>query len=283
MADIKPNKSGFIEADGFKIYYEYFGEGKKETFCLMNGVAMFTKSWYNFLPMIYPEYDVILYDFLGQGQSSSPDEPYSIERFCDYLTMIMQEVNVDKIHLMGISYGALVAADFARMHQDKLLTLTLSGGLLTHSENFDYGIEVGKYILNEGRLDIWGKSLYSAIFSDGFMKNFRHMFDEMQKRFMDRYKDRVHSLIRLLDTQLDFINNVEENRKAYENIKTPTLILTGEKDVALPVWIQKHMKEILPNSKMIIVEDCGHVVYIEKAQFFFENMKKLAAAKSVDY
>ncbi len=283
MAEIKPNKVGYIYVDDFKIYYEYFGEGNKETFCLMNGIAMFTRSWYNFLPLIHPEYDVILYDFPGQGNSSSDDVPYDIEQFCRYLTIIMDELKVEKIHLMGISFGALVAADFARLYQDKLHTLTLSGGFLTFSENFIYSAEVGKYILEQDRLDIWGKLIYSLIFSDGFMKNFMNMFDSMQERFIDRYKDRKQAITRLLQTELDYTNNLEKNLQDYKDIKTPVLILVGDQDRATPLWQQKEMGDILPNSRLEVVENCGHVVYIEKSEMFFEMMKKLAAAKSTDF
>ncbi len=283
MADIQPTKTGYIEKNGFKIYYEYFGEGKKETFCFMNGVAMFTRSWYNFVPLIYPEYDIILYDFPGQGNSTSDDVPYDIQEFCEYLVLIMQELEIEKVHLMGISYGCFVALDFARLYQDKLHTLSISGGFLTKSENFIYGAEVGKYILEQDRLDIWGKLIYSLIFSDEFMKNFKGMFDEMQKRFIDRYKDRKHALIRLLDTEIDYVNNLEKNMQGYKNIKTPVLILVGDKDRTTPVWLQKPMAEILPNSRFELVDDCGHVVYIEKAPMFFDMMKKLAANKSTDF
>ena len=53
---------------------------------LLNGLAMSTKAWYGFLPLLIAEYDVLLYDYLGQGKSSKPDEPYSITRIAQYLT-----------------------------------------------------------------------------------------------------------------------------------------------------------------------------------------------------
>ena len=88
MAELVPDQSGFIEADGQRIHWERFGTGDRETICLLNGLAMHTKAWYGFVPMLTDEFDVLLWDYLGQGESSSEDVPYEIPRLCDYLTMI---------------------------------------------------------------------------------------------------------------------------------------------------------------------------------------------------
>ncbi|MEJ2580327.1 MAG: hypothetical protein P8127_01615, partial [Acidobacteriota bacterium] len=63
--EITPDRSGHLEVDGQRIWWEYHGKGDREAVCLLNGLAMHTKAWYGFLPMLVDEYDVILYDFLG--------------------------------------------------------------------------------------------------------------------------------------------------------------------------------------------------------------------------
>ena len=83
MADLAPDQSGFVEADGQRIYWERFGTGARETICLLNGLAMHTKAWYGFVPMLADEFDVLLWDYLGQGESSSEDVPCEIPRLCD--------------------------------------------------------------------------------------------------------------------------------------------------------------------------------------------------------
>jgi pimeloyl-ACP methyl ester carboxylesterase len=66
-----PTRQGAIDADGHAIHYEYFGAGGREAVCLLNGLAMHTKAWYSFLPLLQPEFDVLLYDYPGQGESSA--------------------------------------------------------------------------------------------------------------------------------------------------------------------------------------------------------------------
>jgi len=97
-----PTREDFIEAEGHRIHWEYFGDGSREAVCLLNGLAMHTKAWYPFLNLLQPEFDVLLYDYLGQGESSAPDEPYSIARIASYLTIIMDTLRIERIHSMGI-------------------------------------------------------------------------------------------------------------------------------------------------------------------------------------
>ena len=94
MTEIVPDKSGHLSFGRHKIYWEYHGTGEREAVCLLNGLAMHTPAWYWCLPELTDEFDVILYDYLGQGQSSCPDEPYSIPDFCHYLTGI---INVNSV------------------------------------------------------------------------------------------------------------------------------------------------------------------------------------------
>ena len=73
----RPRESGFLADGAHRIWWELHGTGDQEVVCLLNGLAMHTKAWYPFLDD-RPGYDVLLYDYLGQGASSSPDEPIEI-------------------------------------------------------------------------------------------------------------------------------------------------------------------------------------------------------------
>ncbi|THB66038.1 MAG: alpha/beta hydrolase, partial [Spirochaetaceae bacterium] len=216
MSELSPTKEGYIHPDGLNVFYEYFGNGDKEALVLLNGVAMFTKSWYNYLPMVYPEYDVLLFDYLGQGNSSSDDIPYKVEDFANFLLMIMDELGIKKIHVMGISFGAIVGAEFARTHQDRIHTLTLSGGLITREETFIYGAELGLKILADGHYGIWSDSIYSQIFGEEFMKKMRPLFDTMKEKLLERYADRMHALYRLVESQFIYFKDEKESEDRLE-------------------------------------------------------------------
>ncbi len=286
MSDIVPDRSGHLDVDGQKVWWEYHGDGSREAVCLLNGLAMHTKAWYGFLPMLTDSYDVILFDFLGQGQSSQEDVPYFIPEFARYLTLIMDEVGVEKVHLMGISYGGFIALDFARMYQERLYTMTLSGILLSHETLFQMyqDISLRFYTGSEEAFELYTHYMYEKIFGEDFAATIPpENLAAMRQRFYDRYIDNRHCLIRLTEAQNPFFGELDDNLPQYRAIETPTLMIVGEQDRAIPLWQQRKIYELLPNTRWEEVPGCGHVVYLEKPKEFFGMIRDFMAAKSLDF
>jgi pimeloyl-ACP methyl ester carboxylesterase len=286
MKRVAPDTTGFVKAEGGTrhVYWEYFGQGEREVVVLLNGLAMLTRSWYRNVPSIYPEFDVLLYDYFGQGQSSQEDEPYLIPKFCDYLVQIMDELGIERIHPIGVSYGGFIAADLGRLHQDRLHTLTLSGIILTRETLFQMyqDLSLMFYRKPEPAFEIYTHYMYEKIFGEKFAQMVCGKSSERtRQKFYDRYHDRKHCLIRLTEAQVPFFENIDGNPDAYCNIMTPTLILTGEQDRALPPWQQEKLLRILPNSRQVMVPESGHLTYLERPDLFWPTVKAFLRAKSV--
>jgi 3-oxoadipate enol-lactonase len=282
----QPTRSGFIHPDGHDVWYEYFGDGTREAVALLNGLAMSTRAWYGFLPLLLDDYDVLLYDYLGQGESSKPDAPYSITRIAQYLTAIMDELAVEKIHSMGISYGGFIALEHARQFHRRLHTLTLSGIILSREELFEQyeAISLRFYRESPERFDLYTEYMYEKIFGEPFVRRVtRAGLEPMRQRFVERYRDDVHCLIRLTEAQEEYFGSLDDRMPEYRAVTTPVLIMPGEQDRAIPLWAQKKMLEVFPNSRWELIPEAGHVVYLERPEVFFPTLKAFMRAKSVDF
>lgn len=286
MPDIAPDTSGHLEHGPHRIWWEYFGDGDREAVVLLNGLAMHTKAWYGFLPMLTDSHDVILYDFLGQGESSQEDVPYFIDELARTLALIMDEVGVDKVHPMGISYGGFIALEFARLYPERLHTLILSGILASREKLFQMyqDISLRFYRGTKSEFELYTHYMYEKIFSERFVSNIPdEQLAVMRQRFYDRYVDHRYCLIRLTEAQDPFFENIEERVEGYRKVTAPTLILAGAHDRAIPLWQQEKLADIFPNSRYELVPESGHVVYIERPDVFFPALKAFMAAKSVDF
>ncbi len=283
-----PSKSGIlnVENDTRQIYWEYFGDGEKEVVVFLNGLAMLTKSWYRTIQFMHPDYDILLYDYFGQGNSSQEDEPYYINRFADYLIEVMDTAGVEKIHPIGVSYGGFIAAELGRLHQDRLHTLTLSGILLTRETLFQMyqDISLRFYHSTDEVFDIYTQFLYEKTFGENIAtKIYGEAMERGRFKFYDRYKDKKHCLMRLTEAQNPFFDNIDNDPDAYRNVMTPTLILTGEQDRAIPPWQQAKMVEILPNSRQIMLPECGHMTFMERPDIVWPTLRKFFVEKSTDF
>jgi pimeloyl-ACP methyl ester carboxylesterase len=284
--EITPLRQGHLHVSDQQIWWEYHGTGERPAVALLNGLAMHTKAWYGFLPLLSDQYDVILYDYQGQGQSSKDNIPYFIPDFARHLAMILDENKVSKIHVMGISYGGFIGIEFARLFQERLHTLCLSGILASHEKLFSMyqAISLRFYRGTRDEFELYTHYMYEKIFGEAFVAK---LSDEdlgaMRQRFFERYVDHRHCLIRLTEAQNPFFGSLDENLPGYRAIETPTIMIAGSQDRAIPLWQQKKICELLPNSRWIEIEGSGHVVYLERPDVFFPILRNFMAARSIDF
>jgi len=279
MAVAEPRESGFLTDPGNperKIWWELHGTGEQEVVCLLNGLAMHTKAWYPFLAEL-AGYDVLLYDYIGQGASSSPDEPVEIPELARHLAALLDEVGADRAHVLGVSYGGFVALDFARLFPERLATLTLSGILLSHERTFELyqAMSLRFYAGGREHFPLYTHYLYEKIFGERFLAATPpETLEEMRRRFEERYLDRIHSLVRLTEAQNPFFAGLEGRIDEYRAVAAPVLILAGAQDRAIPPWAQEKLATIFPNSRYETVPESGHVVYLERRDLFFPRLRR---------
>jgi 3-oxoadipate enol-lactonase len=286
MAETQPDASGHLERGPHRIWWERFGTGDREAVVLLNGLAMHTRAWYPFLADLRPRYDVLLYDYLGQGQSSAPDEPYSIPGLAGDLAAILDHLAIERANVMGISYGGFIGLDFARLHQDRLHTLTLSGILLGHERQFEMYQDMSLRFYRGGpeAFELYTRYLYEKIFGEPFLRQTPPAtLEAMRQRFHERYRDRVYCLVRLTEAQDPFFAGLEANLPGYRAIRTPTLLLAGSQDRAIPLWQQRQICDVLPDSRFEVLEGAGHVVYLEQRARFFAILDAFLGARSTAF
>ena len=283
MSDLQPTHERIlIAADGQRIHWEYFGDGSREAVCLFNGLAMHTKAWYPFLPKIVGEFDVLLYDYPGQGDSSDATGPITIPGMAGYLGAVLEELGLGRVHAMGISYGGFVAAEFSRLYRDRLHTLTLSGILLSNEKLFEMYEDLSLRFYRGGPdiFELYTHYMYEKIFGEAFVRAFADKLDAMRQRFVDRYQNRVEALIKLTQAQDPFFAALEGNMDGYRAVTAPTLIMPGAEDRVMLLPVQQKMCDIFPNTRWPPIAGSGHVVYLERPDVFWPALLAFLRAKS---
>lgn len=271
-----PRESGYLLDGDHRVWWELHGTGEREVVCLLNGLAMHTKAWYPFLDEL-AAYDVLLFDYLGQGVSSSPDEPVTIPRLAGHLDRILGEIGAEQVHTVGVSYGGFVALDFGRLFPDRLATQTLSGILLSRERTFELyqAMSLRFYAGGPELFPLYTYYLYEKIFGEPFLTAVDPAdLEAMRSRFEQRYAGRIHSLVRLTEAQNPFFAGLEERLGDYRAVTAPTLVLAGAQDRAIPLWAQRKLVEVFPRSRYEEIPGAGHVVYLERRDLFFPRLRR---------
>ena len=278
-----PDRAELLQADEHTLYWELFGDGRREIVCLLNGLAMHTAAWHGFLPRLRPDYDVLLWDYPGQGQSSTADVPYHLDHIASYLVRILDRIGAARVHLVGISYGGFVALEFARQFQHRLLTLNISGILLSRETLFDMyeQLSLRFYAGGPEAFELYTHYMYEKIFGETFVTSVGERLETMRQNFFERYKARTAALVRLTRAQDPFFAALDSRMGEYRAIATPTLVLAAEEDRVIAPKVQRKIASVLPNSRFELIPDAGHVAYLERPDLFFGKLRELFAAKAV--
>lgn len=105
------------------VFYERAGAGPAVV--LVPGLGGDHFLWRHQIPHLAGRFDVIAPDTRGAGQSSAPDEPYTIALFADDLAGLLDTLGIARAHVVGASMGGFIAQEFALRHPGRLDRLVL--------------------------------------------------------------------------------------------------------------------------------------------------------------
>jgi pimeloyl-ACP methyl ester carboxylesterase len=159
--------------------------------------------------------------------------------------------------------------------------LTLSGILLSHETLFEMyeALSLRFYRGGAPAFELYTHYMYEKIFGEAFVATTgREKLESMRQRFHERYSNRVHSLVRLTEAQDPFFAALDANMSGYHAITTPTLVMPGADDRAIPIAAQRKMCNALPNARWSPVAGSGHVVYLEQPDVFWPALRAFIAS-----
>ncbi|KAF5423288.1 MAG: Pimeloyl-ACP methyl ester carboxylesterase [Candidatus Methanocomedens sp.] len=237
-----------IKVNDIELFYEVHGEG--EPIIFSHGWMCDCSVWNSQIEFFSKKYKVIAYDQRGHGKSDKPKADYSIETLSNDLYSLIQELNLEKVILVGHSMGGMTAITFALNHPDKVSKLVLVG--TSAKMNFS------------GYIQIW---IMMHIFSyESFARGMIDLLYDPSEQVKKEAFDRAMNTPKFVtyDCATEFMKNYDI-RDRISKIKVPTLIVVGEKDKATPVKMSRYLNREIKDSKLKIIPDSKHMVIIDKA------------------
>jgi pimeloyl-ACP methyl ester carboxylesterase len=265
--------SQFIDIEGMQVHYR--DEGTGLPIVLIHGTGASLHTYDAWTKQLSKNYRVIRLDLPAFGLTGpNKNAEYSIERYTQFLSQFLEKIKVDKFHLAGNSLGGNIAWNYAAEYPEKVLKLILidASGLPTFIPQPAIFKMAKTPILNSLFLYITPKFI--------IRKNIEQVYADKLK-VTDALVTRYHKMSLRTGNRKAFIDraktdfNLAEkvNLVKLKSVKTPTLLIWGAKDTWIPLGNGKRMDSMLPNSKLVILENSGHVPMEENPKESLEFLK----------
>ena len=256
-----------FQIDKQNVFASDAGKGidkSKETIVLLHGSGLSHIVWSlteQYLSNI--NYNVLAIDLPGHGNSDGKCLK-SIEEISDWLEKVFNKLDISKITIIGHSQGCLEALEYCYKYSKRIKTLIFIGG--------SYRMPVNQDLINLAKDG--DDQAVSLMTKWGYENSKKFIGGNPVEKIINSPRD----IREILAVDLIACNNYKNGSEALKSINCPTLFIFGELDKMLNLEKGKKFAELIPNSKIHIIKNCGHMIMFEKAfemrEKIFEFLKK---------
>ncbi|GGG96521.1 hydrolase [Polaribacter pacificus] len=251
--------SKFLEIDGMQVHYR--DEGKGIPILLIHGTASSLHTWDDWTKELAQNYRVIRLDLPAFGLTgANKNGDYSIKNYVQFLDQFTSKIKLDDFHLGGSSLGGNIAWEYAAKYPQKIKKLVLvdASGLPTNNPQ--------PWIFKLAKTPVLSTVFLYLTPRMVIKDNIKQVYDDDVKitdQLVTRYHDmalRAGNRQAFIDrAKIDFKFDESKYSEKLKSIKAPTLLIWGENDTWIPLDNGRRMDSLLPNSKLVVLKNSGHV------------------------
>lgn len=251
-----------VIANGFKLNYVDTG-GDGTPVLLVHGFPLNLEMWRPQIDALGQRWRLIVPDLKGAGGSEGPDDPaeYTMDSYADELRALLDELDVDKVVLTGLSMGGYVVFAFLRKYPERVAALVLADtraeadppeGIEKRTKQQDQVRAEG----TAGLIDALSGALLgekTRTSNPNVVETARAVMDNPPRSFIG---------------ELEAMKGRPDSTPDLTTISVPTLIIVGEEDGVTPPDASRKMHEHIAGSQLVVIPDVGHLSNLESPEAF---------------
>lgn len=249
-----------VEINGLNISYEIEGPEDAQVIVFSHCLAANKKLWQYQVSEFKDRFRVLTYDILGHGDSSAPEEAYSMYGLAEEIKLLLDRLGVEKCHFVGISLGGMIAQTFAVNYPQRLHSLLPCDTVCAvppeaapvWEERIQTAETQGMEPLVEATLQRW--------LTEKFRED-NPAVNEQIKKMVENTP--VSGFVGCCRAIADFDVSDEIPR-----ISVPTQVMVGEDDPGTPVSEAKVIQDKIPGARLEVIPGARHLCNIETAYEF---------------
>jgi 4,5:9,10-diseco-3-hydroxy-5,9,17-trioxoandrosta-1(10),2-diene-4-oate hydrolase len=264
-------KDQYVNVKGVNTRYWTAGD-KGPVLLLIHGFGLSVEIWQHNIEPLAKFYKVYAIDLVGFGRTEKHEGPYTPSFMVDFINDALTAMNLEKVTLIGLSMGGglsilytlrfphkvdkLVLVDSAGLGKEVIFSMRLTalpflGELITKPSRKMAYLFFKPTVLNPNQIKGQFTDTYYGLFS----------LPGAQIALLKV----LRSMCTIFGTKKDVLNETMTN---LHRITSPTLIIWGRQDAIIPLKQAYYAKEKISNSKLHVIEQCGHMPNFEKPDEF---------------
>ena len=244
-----------------EIYYEINGEGP-QTLAMIRGLGSNLTAWYEQVPEFAQHFRVLVFDNRGAGRTDKPDAPYSVPQMAADTAGLLDALKMDRVALLGISMGGMIAQEFALAHQDRLNCLILGCTHFGGSEAVSASPPVIEALIAAEKANPEQRKLQTRSgFTEDAIANRRDVIEKHEK-VRAQYLIPPFAYQRQIQAVMGFDASARIGA-----IRVPTMVLTGTDDILVPPENSRLIAERIPGAKLKELPG-AHMFFTERPREF---------------
>jgi pimeloyl-ACP methyl ester carboxylesterase len=263
----------FARIDGHRIHYSLHGDAGAPLLTFANGLTQNAGLWTAYGTKLAERgYRVLAYDMLGQGQSAKPVLDMDLAGHADLLAALLDHVEAERTHLAGISFGGVVALDFAIRHGARLASLAVMSSFAELTPQLECLGEVLYEGLTQVGLPYLQSILYPMNMSSAWLAANRARIPEMKRA--GYIGNDLYALQNLMESFIAFQPLTPRLRE----IERPVLLMNGEYDFFTPRECHELMRRNLPNCRLLLIQHAYHAFTLELPEITLRQLLEFVRA-----
>ncbi len=261
-----------IALDGTRLHV--VEQGKGDPVLWLQGLNAPAAAWAAQLAHFAQTHRSIAPDNRGIGQSDAPEGPYTTRQLADDALAVLDALDVQRAHVVGLSLGGAAAQELALAHPERVRSLALLGTFaaqdprsraLLQSWRALYPLATTSPELREA----WEKQAYAWLFTDRFWRN----------------EPSIRAALRFARTQpmqpvRGFLGQVDaalshDARDRLPKVGIPTIVIHGALDQLSPAANGEELARLIPGAELVVIPDAGHAANLEAQRPVNAALRKL--------
>jgi pimeloyl-ACP methyl ester carboxylesterase len=237
-----------------RCHYELLGQG--EPLLLIPGLGVTSSVWDPVACELAEHFSLILMDNRGMGRSEAKREPCTLNDYCSDIVELLDHLQVERAHVLGLSLGGVIAHRLAIYHGCRISRLVLA----SCTDHFTPYLTHVATMLGQTLRQLRSRAFARTIEIMGSSPRYVDGQPEMiEQRIREKCAQNIPP--RAIGRQLRCLAASDE--ELTERINVPTLVISGEHDFLIPSCYGREMAQRIPGSRFELIPAAGHNPMVE--------------------